>query len=186
MSLILIVCSLWFAELHATRRRAVGLMEAIDNIHVGQSDRNEVTRELASFLTNRSTGYDCFGGPCLEGEIYRVGRKSPGIGDWWPATSLNVGLFYDHGILAIKEVEFSQSSGSTVRIVEDEYPFPDRHWDTSLPNGYQLDHKGNAVFIAMDQRASRSMKEQSFNLNLHCISSIHGCPHASELLGQDY
>jgi hypothetical protein len=159
-------------------------MELLSKLQVGITQEAQAVELMKQLDQGSWATTDCFGGPCLQGTIYNVERPRFPLLKWWPKTTLSVGLFYSQGILAIKRLNFNQESPDShpvIVVVENMYPFPERHWDVDLPSGFKERDEGNLVLITIDRRAAKSQFDQTYDLNLNCFVYLLGCPYAGNL-----
>jgi len=181
-----LVCAsaLWCTRLYLAYHKASDLEKKLALIQVGVTTQQEANRVMDFAADGSRESEDCLGGPCLPGRVFEIRRSQSPLFDWWPEVHFRAGLFFDHGLVAIKQVEFMQAFSryrSTASIIENQYPLSDRRLEHEIPNGYMRESQGTEVRISMDQRAPDDLRRISYDLNMACFLYLHGCPCPSRL-----
>jgi hypothetical protein len=174
----------WTFRIRQAQGTASNMMSSLAELEPGSTSESATLQIMKRFADSSRDATDCFGGPCLNGRIYTVVREKPPLVKWWPKTELTVGLFFSRGTLVIKRLKYGQESAdfnAGLVIIENAYPFPDRAWDVDEKSGYREHDKGNLVVITIDRRAPAEVVQRAYDLNLSCMSSMHGCQFAGTL-----
>jgi hypothetical protein len=184
LAILMLVAVSFAFRVYLERRRASQMMTQLAQLQVGTTEQSEALKLMRQFENESRDSKDCLGGPCLGGKIYQLRRKGLPFSNLWPETDLEAGLYFSHGVLVIKHLKFSQEYprySPGLDIIEDEYPFPERHWDVEIPNGFLETSQGTELLFSIDRRAPSSKAAQTFSLNLSCFSHPRGCPCAGKL-----
>lgn len=176
-------CSVAF-KVFLAYRQAGELMGRLSRVRAGVSGQAEALEKLKSFEGFSADATDCLGGPCLNGKIYEIRRSRFPFTNLYPPISLKVGLFFSHGVLVLKHIEFKQEYqryNPGLDIIEYEFPFPERHSDADIVDGYRMETHGTFTTVFIDQRAAEGRFIDTYDINLRCFLNARGCPCSGKL-----